>query len=326
MPATDLPSDPLWPRAAHWIVPAAGGSAPGRCDLGLLGVPAHATSITPTGAHATPAAIRQALLRYSTYAGSRGVDVSVLSAVDFGDVSDPDGPEGELRLLAAAAEAANRCELLIALGGDNSITFAAASGVLGGGAARDGAAGAGDVGPAAGPLPGGLVTLDAHHDLRDGASNGSPVRRLVEAGLAGTRIAQVGIADFSNSAAYAKRAREMRITAIGRDEARRRGIAQVMSQALQIAGADGGPVYVDIDVDVCDRSVVPGCPSAAPGGLSADELRQAAFLAGLDPRVRAIDITEIDAERDADDERTVRLAALLVLEAAAGLALRLGRA
>jgi formiminoglutamase len=49
---------------------------------------------------------------------------------------------------------------------------------------------------------------------------------------------------------------------------------------------------------------------------------QAAYLAGHDPRVRAVDIAEIDATRDADDERTVRLAALCVLEIAAGLALR----
>jgi formiminoglutamase len=36
--------------------------------------------------------------------------------------------------------------------------------------------------------------------------------------------------------------------------------------------------------------------------------------------VRAIDITEIDAANDSEDGRTVRLAALLVLEIAAGLA------
>ncbi len=319
MPSHDLPSDPLWPRAGHWLKRAAGSSA--RCDLALMGVPAHETSITPTGANATPAAVRDALLRYSTYAASRGVDVAVLDALDLGDVVDPDGPEGELRVLAAAAEAASRCELLVAIGGDNSITFAVASGVLGG------AGGDADAGreAAAGALPGGLVTLDAHHDLRDGVTNGSPVRRLVEAGLDGRRVAQVGLLDFSNSAAYAARARELGITTISRDEVERRGISQVMAHALQVAGADGGPVHVDFDVDVCDRSVVPGCPSASPGGLSAMELRQAAFLAGLDPRVRSLDVTEIDATIDTHDGRTVRLAALLVLEAAAGLAIRLGR-
>jgi formiminoglutamase len=49
----------------------------------------------------------------------------------------------------------------------------------------------------------------------------------------------------------------------------------------------------------------------------------AAFFAARDPRVRVIDVTEVDATNDAPDERTVRLAALCVLEAAAGLALRL---
>ena len=81
-------------------------------------------------------------------------------------------------------------------------------------------------------------------------------------------------------------------------------------------------MFVDIDVDVCDRAAVPGCPSAAPGGISADELRQLAFLLARSPMVRGIDIAEIDAEIDAPDLRTVRLAALLVLEVAAGLSVR----
>jgi formiminoglutamase len=95
-----------------------------------------------------------------------------------------------------------------------------------------------------------------------------------------------------------------------------------MAEALGIAASAGGPVHVDLDVDVCDRASVPGCPAAAPGGISADELRQAAFLAGRAPAVRSLDVAEIDATADAPDQRTVRLGALCVLEAAAGLALR----
>jgi formiminoglutamase len=164
----------------------------------------------------------------------------------------------------------------------------------------------------------GLITFDAHHDLRDGISNGSPVRRLVEAGLAGQRIVQIGIADFSNSPEYAMRAMDLGITVIPRSALRTRSLQDVMTQALQIAGAEGGPIHVDIDVDVCDRSVVPGCPAAAPGGISADELRQLTYLASKHSQVRSIDITEIDATADAPDQRTVRLAALLILEALAG--------
>ena len=165
----------------------------------------------------------------------------------------------------------------------------------------------------------GLITLDAHHDLRDGISNGSPVRRLVdEIGLDGRRIVQIGIADFSNSPAYAARARELGIYVIPRSALRDRSMADVMAEAVSIAGAAGGPIHVDFDVDVCDRSVVPACPAAAPGGISADEFRQLAFEAGRYSQVRSVDFTEIDASIDSADGRTVRLAALSILELAAG--------
>jgi arginase family enzyme len=81
-------------------------------------------------------------------------------------------------------------------------------------------------------------------------------------------------------------------------------------------------LHVDIDMDVCDRSFVPACPAAAPGGISADELRQFAFLVGKASQVVSVDITEIDAMADSADGRTVRLGALTVLELANGLASR----
>ena len=56
----------------------------------------------------------------------------------------------------------------------------------------------------------GMVTLDAHHDVRDGMSNGSPVARLVESGMDGRAIVQIGISDFANSREYAARARAYR--------------------------------------------------------------------------------------------------------------------
>ncbi len=304
MPQAQLPSDSLWPRAASWIAPAPAEN--GLCDLALLGVPTYRTSITPTGAHATPAAVRDALQRYSTYSASRGIDVAKLTALDFGDVVEPDGANGEARVHDAVGRVrAGGARLLVALGGDNSLTFPVAT-ALAGDHLRDF----------------GLITIDAHHDLRDGISNGSPVRRLVEARLPGANIVQLGIADFSNSAAYARRALEYGITVIHRAELRRRPLEQLVAYALERAGAGGRPVFVDIDVDVCDRATAPGCPSAAPGGISADELREIAFLVARDPRVVGIDITEIDATIDAPDRRTVRLAALLVLEAAAGLVAR----
>jgi formiminoglutamase len=275
-----------------------------NADISVFGVPAHKTSISKTGAHKTPAAIRKALLRYSTYNATRRLDIATLKVSDLGDVKSPDSIEGEQRTSAMASVAA-KSRLAVALGGDNSITFAVARGVFGT-----------DLSNA------GLITLDAHHDLRDGISNGSPVRRLIEAGLNPKRIVQIGIADFSNSPAYAQRAQELGIRVIARSELRRRSVEDIWAEAISMAGAGSAGVHVDFDVDVCDRAVVPGCPAAAPGGISADELRQFAYLAGWSKLVKSIDITEVDVTADAPDGRTVRLAALVLLEAAAGLASR----
>ena len=316
MTATGLSHDPLWPRAGD--LPAFDALPAGaRADLAVLGVPAFRTSLSPTAAHATPAAIRDALRRYSPAlvpdrssahaADGRAepLDLGGLRVVDAGDIREPDGDEGEARTRGRVAEVLGRAAAILALGGDNSATYATALGALGD-----------DLGSA------GLVTIDAHFDLRDGVSNGSPVRRLVEAGLDPRRIVQIGIQDFANSAAYARRAAELGITVIHRDELHHRRPAEVMAEALEIAGAAGGPVHLDVDVDACDRSVAPACPASVPGGLSAWELRALVRAAASDPRLRSADLVEIDATTDAADGRTVRLAALCVLEFVAGLALR----
>jgi len=80
-------------------------------------------------------------------------------------------------------------------------------------------------------------------------------------------------------------------------------------------------VHLDIDVDVCDRSVAPGCPASVPGGLEAWELRALVRAATGDRRIVSADVVEVDATADASDGRTVRLAALCVLELLAGRAL-----
>jgi formiminoglutamase len=299
MTSPTLPDDPKWKRA-HTLFSSSEPSA----DFALIGVPAHQGSISPTKADQTPDAIRNSLARYSTYSTSDNVDLANGSFTDLGNIDSPDGVEGIARVRTAVNGLLQKHKLLVALGGDNSITYSVASGLWS------------DLSNV------GLITFDAHHDLRDGHSNGSPVWELIQAGLPGKNIVQIGIADFANSAQYSARAKENGITVIPRCDLRARLISDVIKEALEIAGAGGREIYVDLDVDVCDRSVAPACPAAMPGGISADELRQAAFFLAADKRVRAIDITEIDASIDADDQRTVRLAALLVLEAAAGLASR----
>lgn len=287
----NLPHDPLWPRAVSIFSKASDQGS----DLTLVGVPANQTSISPTSAHLTPAAIRSALLRYSLAHSDSRVDFSRLKLSDSGEVSSPDIDEA--KTISELAAIAKKHRFLVALGGDNSITYSAAKAVS----------------------ATGLITFDAHYDLRDGVNNGSPVRRLIESGLSGKNVVQIGIADFSNSPQYAERAQELGVTVIHRSELRGASLDQVWNRAVKIAGSR---IHVDFDLDVCDRSAVPACPAAAPGGISADEIRQFAFFAGASKEVVSVDITEIDAAKDSDDERTVRLAALVILEVAAGLSTR----
>jgi len=286
--------DQLWPRASNWLTEASAEA----CDIGVFGVPAHRTSISPTGANQTPNAIRAALTRYSL--NSAAGNLGTLKAFDFGDVAEPDSPEGEARTTNLTQQVLNQARLAIAVGGDNSITYAVAKATL--------------------AQSGGLITFDAHHDIRDGVSNGSPIRRLIEEGLPGNKIVQIGINDFSNSPEYAKRAKEFGIHVITRADIEKLTAENILAEAFEVIGS--GPVHVDIDVDVCDRAFVPACPASAPGGISAYQLREFTRLATRNPMVKSIDITEIDATKDSEDQRTIRLGALLILEAAAGLLAR----
>jgi len=286
--------DQLWPRASNWLTEASAEA----CDIGLFGVPAHRTSLSPTGANQTPNTIRAALTRYSL--NSAAGNLGTLKAFDFGDVAEPDSPEGEARTTNLTQQVLNQARLAIALGGDNSITYAVAKATL--------------------AQSGGLITFDAHHDIREGVSNGSPIRRLIEEGLPGNKIVQIGINDFSNSPEYAKRAKEFGIHVITRADIEKLTAENILAEAFEVIGS--GPVHVDFDVDVCDRAFVPACPASAPGGISAYQLREFTRLATRNPMVKSIDITEIDATKDSEDQRTIRLGALLILEAAAGLLAR----
>lgn len=288
-----MAEDAKWPRA-HSLISTK------ESAVGLIDIPAHITSISATDAHLTPAAIREALKRYSTFSYATYEEITT-ALQDLGAIEDPNSNEQRTIETIASAEKA----LTIALGGDNSITYAAALGVFGEDIANAG-----------------LITFDAHHDLRDGISNGSPVRRLIEAGLNPKHIVQVGINDFSNSYEYAKLAKDLGISVISRSTLELIGIQEACNLALGVAAGPGGKVFVDLDVDVCDRSFVPACPAAAPGGISAYQLRQAARLLAGHLQVRGMDITEIDATKDSDDQRTVRLGALLVLEMLSGFQLR----
>lgn len=310
-------TDPDWPRASAWLAGeqhAAGAAA----VVEVLGVPLSVTSISPSQAHTTPAAVRTALRRYSTLAARAGaagelVDLRALAVADLGDV-DLAGL-GAAEAVAAVREAVARLAgrapgaepaLLVLLGGDNALTWPALAGL------------AGDLSRA------GLLTLDAHHDVRGlhaGPRNGTPVRGLVGDGLPGAQVVQIGIGVFTNAPDHRRWCDEHGITVVTAEEARAEGVGACVRRHLQSLAARCDLVYVDLDVDVLDAAFAPGCPGARPGGLTPAELFAAAWQAGAHPQVAAVDIVEVDAAADPHG-RTVDAAAQCLLHAAAGVATR----
>lgn len=299
-----MSDDPLWPRASAWL---AGGGAEDGPHLQVLGVPCARSSISPSRADLTPAAVREALHRFSTYDADLDVDLETVRVTDAGDL--PVAEHAGAELLVAVEEGVRRlppADLVVLLGGDNALTRPAARALL----------------PHLGRA--GLLTLDAHHDVRGfhaGPTNGTPVRGLVEDGLPGRNVVQVGIGSLTNSRAYRQWCGEHGITVVTAAQARRRGVAEVVRATLDDLARRCDAVYVDLDVDVVDAASVPGCPGARPGGLQPWELLDAAAEAGRSPAVVAVDVVEVDAAAD-ERGRTVDLAAACLLRVAAGLAAR----
>ncbi len=258
---------------------------PGVLGLAVAGVPLVEGAVTPSRYDLAPAAVRDRLAKLSVFHGERGVLLP--SVRDLGDSLRPPPLPGPGRLV-------------VLIGGHNGVTFAALH--------------------AAPDLGGwGLLTLDAHHDVRPYApgrpGNGSPVRALVDAGLPGRQIVQVGIAGFSNAPEHRAWCEAHDMTILGPEAA-----GEVPRLLGQLA-ARVDRIYVDLDLDVLDRAFAPGCPGARPGGIGTRALLDAAFAAGAETKVEVVDVVEVDPEADVAHV-TVDAAALCLLNAAAGYATR----
>jgi len=303
-----MADDPKWPRASEWLRGTHAGLAGG---LAILGAPLRLGSITPGRCDLAPEAMRAALARYSTYDFGSGLDLRGLEVADLGDapVADATPEDAFAPLSNMVRDALATHETVILLGGDNSVT-------------RPGVHGLGV------PLERcGLLTIDSHLDLRSlesGLSNGNPVRALLADGLPGPQIVQVGLQSFANSPAYAAVAREAGIRGITVEEVRDASMGEVLVEALDLlVGCDA--IYVDLDLDAMDRMFSPGTPGSRPGGLTPGELRTAAMICGGHPRVRVMDLVELDPTKDIAEATTLTAAACL-LSFASGVQQRLARA
>jgi formiminoglutamase len=306
MAAKQITDDPYWPRAGAWL---AGEFAPASSGgLAVIGAPLRLGSITPGRCDLAPEAIRAILRKFSCYDIESGADLRSLGVRDLGDLplADLKLEEAFEPLRDAVRQALAGAEAVVVIGGDNGVT-------------RPGVHGVAD------SLQNcGLITLDAHFDLRDlsnGLTNGNPVRALLADGLPGENIVQIGIQPFANSQAYAQVAADAGITVITMSQIRAHGVERLLTESFEDLSDRAKHLYVDLDIDSLDRIFAPATPGSRPGGLTPYELRRVAWLCGAHPLVRAIDLVEIDPTQDVADA-TVMAAASCLLSFASGLLAR----
>jgi arginase family enzyme len=257
-----------------------------QVPIGLLGAPLSAGSVTPGTCGRAPELLRTTLKRIGRY------DVKTGNALftpirDRGDIG-LDGLSIEQAtppIRDAVAASLKDHTLTLLAGGNNAITRPAVLAL--------------DM-----PLAKvGLITLDAHFDMRDldeGLSNGNPVRALMEDGLPGKNIAQVGLASFANTAKMHRDAIAAGNLAVTMEEVRRDGIRKAVELAMEhMAHADA--IVLDCDIDVIDRAQMPGAPGARPGGMHVSDFFWAVRRIARDHRVRLIDLTEWDPSLDPSD-------------------------
>ena len=299
-------------RVNNWIEPWDFAS---DLDVGLISVPLSKTSILPNGAYAAPNAMRDAWGIFTTFTPDYDVDMSTMRVRELGDVSVP-----ILDLVGGLANVQESLQALMSqpegffpliIGGDHAITAPAVRAYCG--AHPDEQVG--------------LIHFDAHNDVRvmdHGPTNGTPIRGILESGVKvrGENLVQVGIHGFMN-ASYYKRWVEGRGGTIYTARAiRQEGIEATIASALEIAGNGTDAIYVTVDIDVLEVGYAPGTAAATADGLSPNDLLEALFVLGSDPRVAAIDFVELDPNRDVA-EITTRTFGSAILTFLAGLFLRL---
>jgi formiminoglutamase len=253
--------------------------------IALIGAPLCLGSITPGRCDLAPETVRAAMKRMSVYDLETETDLSSLRVFDAGDADIRDvEPAGALApLMACISPLTKKHALTIILGGNNAVTRPCVH-------ALD---------PSLKRV--GVLTLDAHFDLRDtdcGLTNGNPIQALLEDGLPGAHIAQIGLLPFANTKKAHNKAKDAGIYVATAAACKAQGLAAIAKNALARLASRCDVIHVDFDIDIVERAHMPGAPGARPGGVSPQELFDATRLICAHPKVRSVDLTEFDPSLD----------------------------
>lgn len=265
--------------------------------FGFLGIPWDVTSsLGWPGSRYAPEEVRRAfrwlemrLASGAVYWLDREQVVGMPDAgfvIDRGDVEvmADDREETFARISAAARACADEGQVLMAVGGDDAVTYPVVRGL------HDRSTGTW-----------GMLHLDAHLDLMDrseyqGAhSHSSGIRRITELSrFRPEALVQIGVRNFNFAASHAY-VQERGIQHIPASEFWRIGTEAAVERALGlVAGVDH--VHLAIDVDVLEPGFAPGAGAFEPGGLMPRQLQD--FVAAVAPRVDAVSLVEVNPLTD----------------------------
>jgi formiminoglutamase len=302
------PFDPNLSENRRWLSVADLVGRFADANISLIGVPLGEGSITPGRCDLAPATLRKTLKRVSVYDLETETDLSSLRVFDAGDIElgKLTPAEALAPIRDAVAALARRRTLTVLLGGNNAVT-------------RPGVHG---LDPSLKKV--GLLTLDAHFDLRDtdlGLNNGNPIQALLDDGLPGAQISQIGLAPFANTRKAHGKAGRAGITVHTLGACREHGVVSLVLREIERLARSCERVYIDFDIDVIDRAQMPAAPGARPGGISANEFFAATRAALAHPKVRVVDLAEFDPSLDVSDIGALT-AARWFAEVLAGFSLR----
>ena len=245
---------------------------PAGCRVGLFGVPYDGTTSFRPGTRFGPAAIREVSNGLETYCPQLDRDLDDLAFADLGAVDIPFGaPEPVVEAVRESTEAVLNLGLRpLMLGGEHSISSGAVAAV---------AAQYPDMV---------MVQLDAHADLRDSwlgsrYSHACAMRRCLEV-LPSQQLFQLAIRSGTRT-----EFEELRSSG--------RLIADIGALAAALDHLQGRPMYLTVDLDWFDPSVLPGTGTPEPGGFFWPDFAE--LVAVLQQhRLVAADVVELAPQLD----------------------------
>ncbi len=259
-------------------------------DVGIIGVPFDFNR-NFQGTSEGPNAIREAFLAFASRSHDFEVDFSDLRVRDIGDIRMH--PTEVLKCHANIQEGLTELYqespdfIPVVVGGNHAI---AAPSIR---AFREG----NDYKRA------GLIDFDAHNDLGDpsfsGPTAGTMFRQVIDAGyIEGRNAVQIGLHGSLAAVPQHEYAQRKGVREIPAREVWQRGVHTVMNEAIDQASEDTDAIYVSFDIDAIEDASAIGTGVPAPGGMAPREAIEAVYLLGKHPKVKALDLVEVDPVKD----------------------------